>query len=122
MRGAPQVGFSATIRKIRSRTSLESGLRPTGPVALETNFQYSRNPALCQRTTVSGVTKISECFQPDQRRRAITQKSRSKFPRPGRGLRRFSTVNCWEETLSRAKKANQRPDAEFHKAKHGGQL
>jgi hypothetical protein len=27
-----------------------------------------------------------------------------------------------EETLSRAKKANQRSDAEFDKSKHGGQL
>jgi hypothetical protein len=67
---------------------------PVGPLALETNFQYRRNPALCQRTTVSGVTKMSDCLQPDQRRRATTQKSRSKFPRLGRGVRRFSTANC----------------------------
>ena len=38
MRGAPQVGLSATIRKIRSRTCWEVGLLPIGPLALETHF------------------------------------------------------------------------------------
>jgi hypothetical protein len=31
MRGAPQVGFSATMREINSRNSFGVGLRPTGP-------------------------------------------------------------------------------------------
>src|SRR6266852_9768266 len=52
MRGAPQVGFSATIRKIRARTSLLTRLRPPTCLALETHFQYKRNPARCQLTTV----------------------------------------------------------------------
>ena len=56
MRGAPQVGFSATMRKIRSRTSLNVCLLRTCLLALETNPQYSRKPPRCQRTTVSGVT------------------------------------------------------------------
>jgi hypothetical protein len=30
------------------------------PVAPESNFQYRRKPALCQRTIVSGLTKMSE--------------------------------------------------------------
>ena len=41
MRGAPQVGFSATIRKIRSRSSLLNGfLPPTGRVR-ESQAQYN---------------------------------------------------------------------------------
>lgn len=85
MRGAPQVGFSATIRKMRSRTSFEVGFLPTFLLALEINLQYKRKPARCQRTTVSGVTMMSDCFQPNQTRRATTQKSLSMVPRFGRG-------------------------------------
>jgi hypothetical protein len=42
---------------------------------LEISFQYKRNPALCQRTTVSGVTTMRDCCHPDQNRRTATQKS-----------------------------------------------
>ena len=48
MRGAPHVGFSATIRKIKARISLLTGLRPPLDLALESHFQYSRNPARCR--------------------------------------------------------------------------
>jgi hypothetical protein len=65
MRGAPQVGFSATIRKIRVRTSLLTRLRPPTCLALETHVQYKRNPARCQRTTVLGVTKTRGFVHPD---------------------------------------------------------
>src|SRR6266446_2103765 len=61
MRGAPHVGFSTTIRKINSRTSFDVCRLPTGLLTLEISFQYSRNPALCQRTTVSGVTTMKDC-------------------------------------------------------------
>src|SRR5467141_3298952 len=54
MCGAPHVGFSITIRKINSRTSFDVCRLPMGLLTLETSFQYKRNPALCQRTTVSG--------------------------------------------------------------------
>ncbi len=78
MRGAPQVGFSVTMRKMRSRNSLlvrtfflhERRCR-------EIHFQYSLNPARCQRTTVSGWTIRSVCFHPGQNRRRMTQNSRS---------------------------------------------
>ena len=53
---ALQVGFWATIRKINSSTSLGVVLLPTRVLALEISLQYKRNPARCQRTTVSGVT------------------------------------------------------------------
>ena len=94
MRGAPQVGFSLTIRKIDSRTSFDVGLLPTRVLALEISLQYTRNPARCQRTTVSGVTMVRECLQADQSRPATTQKSLSKRLTLGRGCRRFSTASC----------------------------
>src|SRR5207249_8847053 len=56
MRGAPHVEFSTTMRKINSRISFDVCRLPTGLLTLEISFQYKRNPALCQRTTVSGVT------------------------------------------------------------------
>src|ERR1039458_5472933 len=77
MRGAPQVGFSATMRKIRSRTSLLIGFLPTTFRAREIQLQYSRKPVRCQRATVSGVTRINDLFQPDQTFRRTTQNSLS---------------------------------------------
>src|SRR5438067_2492288 len=53
--GAPQVGLSATIRKISSRISLGVGLLPTSLRTLEISFQYIRKPVRCQRATVSYV-------------------------------------------------------------------
>src|ERR1700745_4020246 len=78
MRGAPQVGFSATIRKISSRTSVDSFFLPTRFLAFEIQLQYSRNPARCQRTTVSGVITRRDFFHSDQNRHASIQKSLSK--------------------------------------------
>src|SRR6266849_1584748 len=66
MRGAPQVGFSATIRKIKARTSLLRRFRPPTWLILETHVQYNRNPARCQFTTVLGVTKTRGCLHPEQ--------------------------------------------------------
>ena len=88
MRGAPQVGFSATIRKIRSRTSQEILLRPTRLVILDIMLQYRRNPERCQCTTVSGVATRSNFFQSDQNLRATAQKNLSRTASLGR---RFST-------------------------------
>src|SRR6202021_3595689 len=45
MRGAPQVEFSATILKIKSRTSFDVCLLPTRLLALEISRQYQRKPA-----------------------------------------------------------------------------
>src|ERR1700752_3658063 len=80
MRGAPQVEFSATIRKISSRTSVDSFFLPICFLAFEIQLQYSRNPARCQRTTVSGLTSTRDCFQAPQKRRANTQKILSTAP------------------------------------------
>ena len=68
MRGAPQVEFSATMRKINFRTSLDSLFLPTCFLTFEIRLQYSRNPARCQRTTVSGVTTRRDFFQSDHNR------------------------------------------------------
>src|SRR5712664_4400551 len=68
MRGAPQVGFSATMRKINFRTSLDNLFLPTCFLSFEMKPQYSRNPARCQRTTVSGVTTRRDFFQSDPNR------------------------------------------------------
>jgi hypothetical protein len=75
MRGAPQVGFSATMRKINSRTSLDNLFLPTCFLTFEIRLQYSRNPARCQRTTVSGLTTRRDFFQSDQNRDASTRQS-----------------------------------------------
>src|ERR1019366_8371435 len=85
MRGAPHVGFSATMRKISSRTSLLIGFLPTAFRAREIQLQYSRKPARCQRTTVSGVTRINDLFQPAQTLRRTTQNSLSTELSRGRG-------------------------------------
>ena len=77
MRGAPHVGFSVTIRKISSRTSLLIGFLPTAFRACEIQLQYGRKPVRCQRTTVSGVTRINDLSQPDQTSRKTTRNSLS---------------------------------------------
>jgi len=66
MRGAPHVGFSAAMRKIKARISLLTGFRPPGLCTPEMSRQYRRNPARCHPTTVLGVTRISGVFQPAQ--------------------------------------------------------
>jgi hypothetical protein len=66
MRGAPQVGFSATIRKTNAQTSLLTCFRTPTWLILETHVQCKRNPARCQFTTVLGATKTRGCLHPDQ--------------------------------------------------------
>src|SRR5215467_13839780 len=80
MRGAPQVGFSAIIRKIGSRTSSASFFLSTCFLAFEIQLQYRRKPARCQPTTLSGLTSTRDCFQAPQKRRANTQKILSTLP------------------------------------------
>jgi hypothetical protein len=75
------------MRKINFRTSLDSLFLPTCFLTFEIRLQYSRNPARCQRTTVSGVTTRRDFFQSDQNRDASTQKSLSTMP--SLGLKKF---------------------------------
>lgn len=93
MRGAPHVGFSVTIRKMRSRISVEIFFLPITRRALDIRRQYSANPERCQRITVFGLTIMRACFQPDQNLRARTQKSLSNAASRSRGCLRFSTAS-----------------------------
>ncbi len=87
MRGAPQVGFSATMREIKSRSSLVKGFLPPTRRVRESHAQYNRKPARCQRTTVSGLTTISDFFQPDHRLFSATQNNLSRAESRARPLR-----------------------------------
>lgn len=53
IRGAPQNGFATLISRISCRTSSSVFGRP--PWGLDLHRQYCRNPARCQRITVSGL-------------------------------------------------------------------
>src|SRR5271169_288330 len=94
MRGAPQVGFSATIRKIKARTSLLTRFRPPTWLILETHVQYKRNPARCQFTTVLGVTKTRGCLHPDQHILNATQNSLFRAVNRRRGRCACRASNC----------------------------
>src|SRR5215472_17308441 len=89
MFGAP----SCASRRIRTRiSSLILGRPPRGQ---DFQRQYSRKPARCQPTTVSGLTITSASFQRDQVIRKTVQKSRSKGRNGGLGRLRFRTATCW---------------------------
>src|SRR5664279_3751698 len=62
MPGAPQVGFSATMRKIRVRISSLMRFRPPALLGLESHFQYSRKPARCQPHNCSGCDQDERSF------------------------------------------------------------
>src|ERR1700687_950701 len=94
MRGAPQVGFSATIRKIRARTSLLTPLRPPTPLTLEIHVQYKRNPARCQFTTVLGLTKTRGLVHPDQNVLNAIQNSFCRAVSLRRGRCACKASNC----------------------------
>src|SRR5258707_9836960 len=57
MRGAPQSGLARLMSRINLRIS--SGILGLPPRRLDFQRQNSRNPARCQRTTVSGRTMDS---------------------------------------------------------------
>src|SRR5216684_2247004 len=108
MRGAPQVGFSATIRKIKARTSLLTRFRPPTWLILETHVQYKRNPARCQFTTVLGVTKTRGCLHPDQHTLNATQNSLCRAVNRRRGRCACRASNCRRRArFSRTRSARQ---------------
>jgi hypothetical protein len=96
IRGAPQVGFSAIIWQMRSRTCFDVRLLPTGFRTFEITLRYQRNPARCHRTTVSGVTTIRTRFHPaDQNTCAKIQKALPNIVGLGLGCLRFNAASCW---------------------------
>jgi hypothetical protein len=126
MRGAPHVGFSATIWKIRCRTSIDVCLVPNcsdGLLGFRNQRPVQTEPARCHRTTVLGVTTMSACLHSDQNRRTATQKSLSSKSSLGRGCRRFRTASCCQSarfSRTRFRRLRQRrmsaPDAEVEHA------
>jgi hypothetical protein len=74
---------------------------PSRPAFAQETFSPSRASAStrrswprCHRTTVSGVTRISDCFHEDQKRCAITQNNLSTKVSLGRGCLRLRTISC----------------------------
>ena len=94
MRGTPQAGFSAAMRTMSSRNSLPTHFLPARVGCRESHAQYNLNPARCQRTTVSGWTRIKACFHPGQSRRSTTQNNLPEAGIRGCGCRRFKVVSC----------------------------
>ena len=109
MRGAPQVGFSETIRKIKARSSLLTRFRPPTCLTLETHVQYKRNPARCQFTTVLGVTKMRGLVHPDQHVRNATQNSLCRAVNRRRGCCVCRARNCRRRArFSRTRSSRER--------------
>jgi hypothetical protein len=119
-------GVSATIWKIRCRTSIDVCLVPNcsdGLLGFRNQRPVQTEPARCHRTTVLGVTTMSACLHSDQNRRTATQKSLSSKSSLGRGCRRFRTVSCCQSarfSRTRFRRLRQRrmsaPDAEVEHA------
>src|ERR1039457_1509510 len=94
IRGAPQVLFTATMRKMSSRNSLLTHFLPTRTRCLESHVQYNLNPARCQRITVSGWTRSKTRFHSDHTRRKRTQNNLSESLKRGFGCFRPKTASC----------------------------
>src|SRR6516164_4683948 len=115
MRVAPQVGFSATIRKIRARTSLPTPLRPPTRLNLAIHAQYKRNPAPCQFTTVRGVTKTRGFLHPDQNVLNATQNSLCRAVNRVRGRCACKASSCRRRAkFSRARSSRERQELTIH--------
>src|SRR5262252_3011129 len=109
MRGAPQVGFSATIRKIKVRISLLTRFRPSTCLTLEIHDQYRRNPARCQFTTVLGVTKMRGFLHPDQNVLNATQNSLCREVNRVRGRCACKASSCRRRAkFSRTRSSRER--------------
>jgi hypothetical protein len=91
----PQVGFSATVRKMRSHNFLLTHLLPARTWCRESHVQYNLNPAQRQRTTISDWTRINARFHPGQSRRNITRNDRSGAANRSCGCLCFNTASCW---------------------------
>src|SRR5262249_3535578 len=92
IRGAPNRGLAADMRRISARTSRETGGRPS-PFRRLFQVQKSLNPVRCHRITVSGLTKERASAQPLQNRHKRTQNSRSAGRRRERGEERWRTAS-----------------------------
>src|SRR6516164_1303333 len=115
MRGAPQVGFSATIRKVTPRTSLLTPFRPPTRLNLEIHIQYKRNPVPCQFTTLRGVTKTRGFLHPDQNVLNATQNSLCRAVNRVRGCCACKASSCWRRAkFSRTRSSRERKELMIH--------
>jgi hypothetical protein len=115
MRGAPQIGFSSTIREIKARTSLLTRFRPPICLTLEIHVQYKRNPARCQFTTVRGVTKTRGFLHPDQNVLNATQNSLCMPVNRRRGRCACRASNCRRRArFSRTRSSRERNALTIH--------
>jgi len=102
MRGTPQSGFSAALRRIRAWTSREIVGRPG--LSRDFHRQNSRKPSRCHRTTVAGWTRTSQRGQFMNQRESMIQKARSEAWKRGRVEVRWQAVSCCRnERFSRAR-------------------
>src|SRR3974390_1646720 len=110
-----QVGFSATIRKIRARTSLLTPFRPPTRLNLEIPVQYKRNPAPCQFTTLRGVTKTRGFLHPDQNVLNTTQNSLCRAVNRVRGRCACKASSCRRRAkFSRTRSSRERKELMIH--------
>jgi hypothetical protein len=93
IRGAPQSGFAAVIfaTSVRRATSVDGRPRRDGR---EGAAHRRRSHWRCQRTTVSGWTKITALRQSRQALASRIQKTRSRVRSCGRLPERFRTASC----------------------------
>ena len=89
IRGAPQVGFSRDMRRIRLRILDSMGGRPGLPF-LDFHLQYSLKPLRCHLMTVSGWTMARADRQLGHSRESTIQKTRSRR----RSFGRLNTATC----------------------------
>src|SRR6516225_2780625 len=115
MRGAPQVGFSATIRKIKARASLLTPFRPPTRLNLEIHVQYKQKTARCQFTTLRGVTKTRGFLHPDQNVLNATQNSLCRAVNRVRGRCACKASSCRRRAkFSRTRSSRERKELTIH--------
>jgi len=107
IRGAPHVGFSATIRKMSSRSSLLTGFLPALTRCREIHFQYNLKPSRCHRTTVEGSTIRSTLRHAGQRPRNAIQKSLSVSLGRDRGRFLANAASCCRKARFSSKRSRR---------------
>ena len=93
IRSAPQSRLSVAMRWMRATTSgATRGSR--GPCWRDARRQNTRNPSLCHRRTVSGLTRSRAWRHPRYRLASSTSRPRSWTRKAGRLTAREATMSC----------------------------
>jgi len=113
------------MRKISTRNSLLTHFLPRRVRCRESHVQYSLNPARCQRTTVSGWTRINACFHSGQSRRKITQNNLSGAANLGLGVLPFQDAELLpqrqilhEQVTARENRSNEQDEQAPQHTRH----